>query len=219
MTRPPALAIEGLGVTYDRPVVADFSLLVERGQSVALMGPSGSGKSSILACAVGMQRPTQGTVAVDGHDLSGARPSRRARLRRELMGVAYQDAGLLPELSVAENVAVTLLFDGVPRTQALAMASESLAAVGLADHVDKRVDEISEGQAQRVAIARALVRPSTVLLVADEPTASLDQVTAADIVRLLAERVRETGVGALIATHDPAVAAACDAVIDLRDHG
>lgn len=218
MKHEPALAIEHLGVTYDRTVIEDFSLIVERGQSVALMGPSGSGKSSILACAVGMQRPTRGSVAVDGNDLSRARPSRRARLRRELRGVAYQDAGLLPELSVAENVAVTLLFDGVPRSKALSMASDSLAAVGLTDHVDKPVDQISGGQAQRVSIARALVRPSAVLLVADEPTASLDQDTAADIISLLGERVHDTGVGALIATHDPAVAAACDTVIDLRDH-
>ena len=214
----PALELVELGVSYDRVVVEGFSLRVGRGESVALMGPSGSGKSSILSCVVGMQRPSSGRVLVDGQDMSGARAGRRARLRRELVGVAYQDAGLLPELSVAENVAVTLLFDGVPRSKALSMASDSLAAVGLTDHVDKPVAQISGGQAQRVSIARALVRPSAVLLVADEPTASLDQDTAADIISLLGERVHDTGVGALIATHDPAVAAACDTVIDLRDH-
>lgn len=213
----PALELVGLGVSYGRPVVEGFSLRVERGESVALMGPSGSGKSSILSCVVGMQRPTRGRVTVDGQEMSSLRAGERARLRRELIGVAYQDAGLLPELSVAENVAVALLFDGVPRPEALDLARVSLAAVGLAGHADKAVDEISGGQAQRVSIARALVRPGAVLLVADEPTASLDRVTAGEVIELIAERVRARGVGALIATHDPAVAAACDVVVDLRE--
>lgn len=216
MPQNSALEVADLEVTYDRPVVSAFSLTISPGESVALMGPSGSGKSSILSCVVGLQRPTSGTVTVDGYCMSAARPGQRARIRRERIGVAYQDAGLLPELSVAENVAVTLLFDGVPRDRALTMAHESLEAVGLGDHSAKRVDEISGGQAQRVSIARALVRPSVALLMADEPTASLDQATARDIISLLQERVRETGVGALIATHDPAVSAACDRTLDLR---
>ncbi|QRO87157.1 ABC transporter ATP-binding protein [Kytococcus sedentarius] len=219
MSDHPALEVTDLEVTYERPVVSGFSLDIARGESVALMGPSGSGKSSILACVVGLQRPTSGRVIVDGQAMSDVRPGARARIRRKRIGVAYQDAGLLPELSVAENVAVTLLFDGVARDRALTMAHESLEAVGLGGHADKRTDEISGGQAQRVSVARALVRPSAALLVADEPTASLDEATARDIISLLEERVRATGVGALVATHDPAVAGACDRTLDLREHG
>ena len=213
----PALEVENLEVVYDRPVVKGFSLSIPPGETVALMGPSGSGKSSILNCVVGLRRPTSGRVRVGGEEMSSRRPGQRARLRREWIGVAYQDAGLLPELTVAENVAVTLLFDGVGRAKALDMARRSLRAVGLAEHTEKQVDEISGGQAQRVSIARALVRPSAVLLVADEPTASLDMVTAAEITALLQERVRVSGVGALIATHDPSVASSCHRVVDLRE--
>ncbi len=142
--------------------------------------------------------------------------AKRARLRRELVGVAYQDAGLLPELTVAENVAVTMLFDGQPREAALAASRQSLARVGLAGHTEKLIHEISGGQAQRVALARALVRATAVLLVADEPTASLDPSTASEITRLIVVQARARRMGALIGTHDPQVAQACDRVVDLR---
>lgn len=210
-----ALQVHGLEVSYDRPVVSGFDLTIEPEECVALMGPSGSGKSSIIGCVVGLQTPQAGTIEVGGVSMPTT-AAKRARLRRELVGVAYQDAGLLPELTVAENVAVTMLFDGQPREAALAASRQSLARVGLAEHTEKLIHEISGGQAQRVALARALVRATAVLLVADEPTASLDPSTASEIARLIVVQARARRMGALIGTHDPQVAQACDRVVDLR---
>lgn len=210
------LRVRGLDIAYDQPVVSGFDLQIQSGECVALMGPSGSGKSSIIACVVGMQTPQAGSIEIGGVPM-GASAAGRARLRRELMGISYQNPGLLPELTVAENVAVTLLFEGQARESALGASVDSLARVGLEDHAEKLIHQISGGQAQRVSLARALVRSTAVLLVADEPTASLDPVTAAEIAQLLVTRVRERGMGALLATHDPRVADTCDRVIDLRN--
>ncbi len=140
----------------------------------------------------------------------------RSKLRRQRIGLAFQSPELLPELSVADNVAITLLFDGWKREKALAVAQESLRRVGLTEHGDKAVDEISRGEAQRVAIARALVHPATQLLIADEPTANLDAQSARDITALLVSQVESRGHACLIATHDMSVAAACHRIIDLR---
>ncbi|QRO86960.1 ABC transporter ATP-binding protein [Kytococcus sedentarius] len=212
------VVIDALGIHYGETVVVEgFSLRVEPGECLALMGPSGSGKSSILSCLVGMQKPTSGTVTVAGREVSSLNSGQRARVRRELIGVTYQSPGLLPELSIEENVAVTLLFDGTPRGAALEKARESLAQVGLSGHEGKRVDEISGGQAQRVAIARALVRDSARVLVADEPTASLDQDNAREIALLLTQRIRSRQLAGVLATHDPLVADLFDRTVDLRD--
>lgn len=210
-----ALHVRGLEISYDRLVVSSFDLTIEPGECVALMGPSGSGKSSIIGCVVGMQTPQAGAIEVGGMQMPTT-TAKRARLRRELVGVAYQDAGLLPELTVAENVAVTMLFDGHPRASALRASREALASVGVAEHTEKLIREISGGQAQRVSLARALVRSTAVLLVADEPTASLDPATAGEIAQLMVVQTRARGMGALIGTHDPKVAQACDRVVDLR---
>lgn len=210
--------IEELGVRYGSTVVVErFSLRVAPGECVALMGPSGSGKSSILTCLVGLRKPWTGRVTVGGRELTALNRGQRARVRRELIGVTYQSPGLLPELSIEENVAVTLLFDGVARSEAMAAARESLERVGLAGHESKRTDEVSGGQAQRVAIARALARDSARVLVADEPTASLDQDTARDVAGLLTERIRSRSLAGVLATHDPMVAGLCDRTVDLRD--
>lgn len=216
----PPLDVNSLRIAYgDRVVIEDFSLHVDRSEVVALVGPSGSGKSSVLGCIVGLLKPTGGEVVVGGYDLSGASSAQRSRLRRELIGVALQDPSLLPELTIVENVAIAELFDGVPRSTALSRARESLAAVGVGVHASKRVDEISGGEAQRVSLARALVRDSTLFLVADEPTASLDARNALAIGRLIIDRVKHREIGALVATHDERIAAMCDRVIDLRPQG
>lgn len=212
-----SLDVEGLAVAYaGRPVVQDFGIVVGRGEVVALTGPSGSGKSSILSCVVGVQVPDRGRVTVAGVEVTGLRVAKRAELRRTLIGIAYQSPGLLPELTIEENVAITLLFDGMSRSEALDAARASLHAVGLEGHGGKRVDEISGGEAQRVSLARALVRDSAALLVADEPTASLDAQNAVAVAELMVDRVRQRRIGALLATHDERVAGLCDRVVDLR---
>lgn len=212
--------INNIRIEYgDRVVVEDFSLNVERFEVVALVGPSGSGKSSILGCIVGLLKPAGGEVAIGGHDLSGTTIAHRSRLRRELIGVALQDPSLLPELTIVENVAIAELFDGVPRASAIGRAHASLSAVGVGDHAGKRVDEISGGEAQRVSLARALVRDSMAFLVADEPTASLDARNALAMGRLIVDRVKQREIGALVATHDERIAAMCDRVVDLRPGG
>lgn len=213
----PVLSVSNLSISYAAtPVLSGFNIAVGRGESVAVMGPSGSGKSSLLACVTGMMLPTAGRVDVAAQHMSGMKASARAALRRRLMGLVFQEADLLPELNVEENVAVTMLFDGYPRDYALRQARRALAEVGLADHCGKRTDEISGGQAQRVALARALVRPGIVVLVADEPTASLDADNARQVTELLLSRTRGMGAAAVIATHDVAVAQVCDRVCMLR---
>jgi putative ABC transport system ATP-binding protein len=211
------LDVSRLRVAYGATVVlADFDLTVAAGESVAIMGPSGSGKSSLLACVTGMKVPTAGHVRLGPDTMSDLTAGARAALRRTALGLIFQDAELLPELNVEENVALTLLFDGHPRAQALSLARDILASLGLADHATKRTDEISGGQAQRVALARALVRPSMRLLVADEPTAALDAGNATKVMTMLLTKIAELQAGALIATHDQAVAQMCDRVLDLR---
>jgi len=206
--------VQGLAVRYrSATVFSNLSLRINRGSSVAVMGPSGSGKSSLLACLTGIQVPSAGTVSVAGHRVSAMSASDRAAFRRRHMGLVFQDPDLLPELSVEENVALTLLFDGTSRVDALRLARAALSSVGLSQHGSKRTDEISGGQAQRAALA--LVRPDMSVLVADEPTASLDAANARLMIDSLLARTRELGAVAVVATHDIAVAQRCDAVFDI----
>lgn len=212
------VVIDGLTVAYgDRVVLDKIDLTVASGEVVAVMGPSGSGKSTLLNCVAGLQEADSGTVRVAGRLISGREPGRRAKIRRELIGLTLQTHDLLPELSIEENVAITLLFEGMRREESLARAWRSLDAVGLGRHATKRTDEVSGGEAQRVAIARALVRPSVALLVADEPTASLDAANAVAVADLITERVRTTDIAGLVATHDNRVAERCDRIWTVRE--
>ncbi|MGL5830428.1 MAG: ATP-binding cassette domain-containing protein, partial [Angustibacter sp.] len=156
----PAVEVSRLEVRYGSLVVLrGFDLQLAAGESVALMGPSGSGKSSLLSCVTGMLKPSAGEVRIAGECMSSAGLAGRARFRRSMIGLIQQNPQLLPELTIAENVAVVLLFDGVARGNALTVAEDCLARVGLAGLGGKRIDEVSGGQAQRVALARALARP------------------------------------------------------------
>jgi putative ABC transport system ATP-binding protein len=195
------------------------SLHVEPGQSVAIMGPSGSGKSTLLACVQGLQRPSSGTMTVLGQDQTSASRRALSGLRRTRMGLIQQGADLLEEFSTVENVAFPLLFDGMKRPQALELADATLASVGMSHRRDADVRSLSGGEAQRVAVARALVQPDVSLVVADEPTASLDIDNAHTVTELLLAAATHRQAAVLLATHDPAVAKLCDRIHHLaREH-
>jgi putative ABC transport system ATP-binding protein len=219
----PPVEADGLTVRLDRVsirfgaqvVLQQIRLDIEAGESVAIMGPSGSGKTSLLRCIMGLLGPDTGTVRVGEWDLGEMLDAERSALRRSEMGLVFQSADLLPELTVAENVALTRIFDGEPRRQALARAEASLRAMGLAQLRDRSTDQLSGGEAQRVAVARALCRDELGLVVADEPTASLDRATADLVTALLVKQTRARGVTLVLATHDLAVADRCDRIIDL----
>lgn len=210
------LHVEGMDLSYGpTPILRDVCLSVPAGHLTAALGPSGSGKSSLLRCVVGLQKPDAGDIVVAGVAMTTLDRHGRAVVRRQLIGSTTQEPGLLPELDVRDNVAITLLFDGVTRERGRSLADRALESVGLEGHGSKRIDQVSGGQAQRIALARALVRPTMQLLVADEPTANLDRHTATEMARLLRSVIDERRVGALVATHDERVADVCDSVIDL----
>jgi len=195
-------------------VLRSVDLHVQAGQSVALVGPSGSGKSSLLLLLAGLERPSAGEVTVDGVGLDGLDADRLADLRRDILGIVFQQFHLLPSLTALENVAVPLQIAG--HDDAFARAREQLAHVGLAERADHYPAQLSGGEQQRVAIARATVhRPR--LLLADEPTGNLDEVTGAHVQDLLFDLQRRSGTTLFLVTHDPALAARCDRVFRLHE--
>jgi len=193
----------------------DIDLDVAVGELVAVTGRSGSGKSSLLNVAGGLSSPTGGTVEVDGVSLAGMSQRALAAMRRQSVGVVFQDLNLLPTLTAAENVSLPLELDGVRLHDARRQAVEALEAVELGSMIDSHPDELSGGERQRVAIARGLVGRRRLLL-ADEPTGSLDEITGEGVMRLLRERC-DSGSAVLLMTHDPSQAAWADRVVRLRD--
>ena len=185
-----------------------------RGSFTAVMGPSGSGKSTLLHCAAGLDRPTSGSVTLDGVDLAGMSERALARLRRERIGFVFQSFNLLPELSAADNVALPLRLSGERPRRAAVM--QALERVGLADRRRARPGQLSGGQQQRVAIARALIGTPGIVF-ADEPTGALDSATAAGVLGLLGTVVRGGGRTVVMVTHDPVAAAHADRVVFLAD--
>ena len=192
------------------------SLELASGEFVAVVGPSGCGKSTLLHLCGGMDRPTAGAVAVDGVDLARLDDEALTALRRDRVGFVFQLFNLLPTLTLAENIALPLLLAGVPRGEGLARAGVGAHRVGLAHRLEHHPAQVSGGELQRAAVARAVVhRPA--LVIADEPTGNLDSDNGRRVLSLLRELNRETGVALLLATHDPALAAAADRVLRLRD--
>ncbi|MGW0806998.1 ABC transporter ATP-binding protein [Nonomuraea sp. NPDC002799] len=189
------------------------SLEVAAGELVAVMGPSGSGKSTLLNLAGGLDRPTSGSVTIEGADLAGVRDL--AALRRGSVGYVFQDLNLIPSLTAAENVMLPRELDGVRPGRARAEALTVLAEMGADEVADRFPEELSGGQRQRVAIARALTGERRLLL-ADEPTGALDTATGDEILRLLRTRC-DAGVAVLLVTHEPRYAAWADRVVYLRD--
>jgi putative ABC transport system ATP-binding protein len=191
------------------------NLSVRRGELVAVMGPSGSGKSSLLTIAGSLEDPTSGQVRVNGIDLSSMSRNSQAKLRRRLIGYVFQDFNLLAGFSAIENVTVPLELDGVPAKAAHAAGMEALTELGVAERAGHFPDELSGGERQRVAIARAVVGARQLLL-CDEPTGALDSVNAEGVMLLLAAICRR-GVAGVVVTHDPKLASCADRVVFLQD--
>lgn len=211
----PVLRLTGVGKAYNRGTPAEIRVLdgvdltLSAGEVVALEAPSGAGKSTLLHMAGLLDTPDAGAVLICGAEAGRLGDRDRTRLRRERIGFVYQFHHLLPEFSALENVALPQRAAGVARGPAEARAAELLGAVGLGARVAHRPAELSGGEQQRVAIARALAnRPA--LLLADEPTGNLDPATAEAVFALLIGLVRDTGLAALIATHNPELAARMD---------
>jgi len=191
-------------------------LTIARGEFVALVGPSGSGKSTVLNLIGGLDRPTSGQVWINGTELSASDERTLTRHRREHVGFVFQSFNLLPRLSAEENVALPLMFSGMPEKERRARARAMLDGVSLKHRLDHRPTQLSGGEQQRVAIARALIcQPA--LLLADEPTGNLDTGTGAEIMALLKKLNQEQDLTLLVVTHDAEVAAFADRVVKLRD--
>lgn len=214
-----ALGLSGVGRVFGTgtaavEVLRDADLSVAAGEIVALVAPSGAGKSTLLQIAGLLDTPTAGTVRIGGRAMTGLSDAERTAARRDLLGFVYQFHHLLPEFSAEENVAIPQMAAGQGRRAALARAAALLDRVGLSPRRTHRPAELSGGEQQRVAICRALANRPTVLL-ADEPTGNLDPETADRVFAMLLEIVRETGLAALIATHNHALAARLDRTITL----
>ncbi len=214
------LRLEGVGKTYakDGPapvtVLDGLDLTVARGEVVALVAPSGAGKSTLLHIAGLLDTPDAGRVWLAGRDMTGLPDRARTEARRQELGFVYQFHHLLPEFSAAENIVLPQLANGTAPRDAQARAADLLGRVGLAHRADHRPAQMSGGEQQRVAFCRALANQPALLL-ADEPTGNLDPETSDRVFDVLMGLVRDTGLSALIATHNHALAARMDRVVRL----
>lgn len=204
----------GAGSTLVHALI-DASLSVDRGNLVAVMGPSGSGKSSLLTIAGSLEEPTRGEVLIDGKPLASMSYNDKARLRRRMIGYVFQDFNLLAGLTALENVALPLELDDLSPRKARIAAMAALESVGIAGRAGHSPDELSGGERQRVAIARAVVGNRHILL-ADEPSGALDSANG-DVVMKMIRGACKQGIAAVIVTHDAHLAAWADRVIFLKD--
>ncbi|HEY2333446.1 MAG TPA: ABC transporter ATP-binding protein [Solirubrobacterales bacterium] len=194
--------------------LVDVSTSFQRGRFTAIMGPSGSGKSTLMHILAGLDKPTSGTVVLDGEEITSLDDGELTKLRRDKLGFVFQFFNLLPVLSAEENLILPLSIAG--RKPDRAWLDRLIATVGLEDRRAHRPSELSGGQQQRVAVARALVSKPAVVF-ADEPTGNLDSKASAGVLRLLRQAVDEFGQTVIMVTHDPAAAAHADRLITLRD--
>lgn len=217
----PALLAVGLAKAYwqggrELPVLRGIDLAVAAGERVGIVGRSGVGKSTLLHVLAGLTNPDAGSVAVHGASLTTATAAGRARIRNQRMGFVYQFHHLLPDFTALENVAMPLLLRGTPRTAAAAAAGAMLDRVGLAERLTHRPHELSGGERQRVAVARALVASPAVVL-ADEPTGSLDRASAEDVLAAMAELAASAGAAMIYVSHEPDLAQRVDRTLVLAD--
>ncbi|WP_372707436.1 ABC transporter ATP-binding protein [Brevundimonas sp.] len=217
----PVLSVRGVTRTYETAsggltVLKGVDLDVMPGEVVGLIGPSGSGKSSLLHAAGLLERPTSGEIRIDGEDVGDLPERTRTHIRLARIGFVYQFHHLLAEFDARDNVALPLRIAGVGRVAARARADEVLTALGLGERLTHQPAQLSGGEQQRVAVARALAnRPR--LLLADEPTGNLDPATSQTVFEALHRLVKDTGVAALIATHNMELAGHMDRVFALKD--
>jgi len=193
-----------------------INLKVRYGEYLSIMGPSGSGKTTLFNMIGGLDKPTKGAVYLDGRDISKLTPTQMAWVRCHKIGYIFQTFNLIPVLTALDNVALPMIFAGLPREKRIEKAKRLLERVGLGDRLYHRPDELSGGQQQRVAIARALANDPAIIL-ADEPTGNLDLNTGLKIVHLLKELNRERGVTVITATHDLKMIDVSDRIAWIRD--
>jgi putative ABC transport system ATP-binding protein len=216
-----AVEVDNLSRTFELVgeevhALQDVSLEIPAGSLSVIKGPSGSGKTTLLHLIAGLDEPTAGNVRIGERSLAGMSPQEKVELVREQVGFVFQTFGLLPFLSVEENIQVPLRLLYTSRHERRILVDEVLHLVGLADRAEHRTYELSGGEQQRVAIARALVKRPTLIL-ADEPTGQLDSVTGAGIIALLKEIASQAGVTVVVASHDANVHEAADYIFELRD--
>ena len=219
MSARAGLRLESVSKHYTTPAgtlhaIDGITLEVEPGSSLAITGPSGCGKSTLLGLIAGLDVPTAGRVSIGGQEISSLSESRRARLRRDELGLVFQSDNLLPFLTAVENVGLQLALHGT--SDGAERSVEVLTALGLAGEIDKLPDQLSGGQRQRLAVAGALIHRPRVIL-ADEPTGALDAENSAAVVDLLLGAQRQAGTTLVVVTHDPGVAARLDWTLSLRD--
>ena len=207
-----SLSLDGNAGRVD--ILHGITLDVNSGETLALVGPSGSGKSSLLMLMGGLERATSGRITALGRDLSTMSEDDLARFRRDHMGVVFQSFHLIPTMTALENVATPLELAG--QRDAFARAADELAAVGLGPRADHYPAQLSGGEQQRVALARAAA-PRPAIFLADEPTGNLDSATGAQIIDQLFALSAAHGSTLVLVTHDPALAARCDRVLHLQD--
>ena len=215
----PAIILEELRLTLASAagavnILAGVSLTIEAGETVALLGPSGSGKSSLLMVAAGLEAPTSGRVEIAGTDLTRLGEDSLARFRRHHVGIVFQSFHLIPTMTALENVAVPLELQGAK--DAFARAQRELEAVGLGARLHHYPSQLSGGEQQRVALARAIA-PNPAVLFADEPTGNLDGQTGADIANLLFDLQARNATTLFLVTHEEALARRCGRIVRLKD--
>ncbi|MFF3839776.1 ABC transporter ATP-binding protein [Streptomyces sp. NPDC001930] len=211
------LRADGVDLFYGtEQAVSNADFMLKRGEVAAIMGSSGSGKSSLLYCLAGVLPPTNGTVTFDGIQLSSLPDGELSALRRTRLGFVFQYGELLPELTVEENAALPLRLAGISKVHAHAVAAQVLGRLGMGDLLRRRVSKLSGGQSQRVAVARALVhRPDVVF--ADEPTGALDSANATAVLDEFLQLARRQKTAVIVVTHDADVAARADTRYTMSD--
>ncbi|MER6268617.1 ABC transporter ATP-binding protein [Streptomyces sp900105755] len=219
LSSPPVIEFRQVGLTYPGPppvaALKPCDLTVRRGDFVTVVGPSGSGKSTFLNIAGLLDAPTHGTYLLDGHDTGALRDADRTALRGRRIGFVFQAFHLLPHRSALENVAMSMMYNGVARAERMTRARQALIRVGLEHRVDSVPTRLSGGERQRVAIARALAGGPSLLL-CDEPTGNLDSANARTVLELL-EELHAEGLTVVLITHDPEVAARGGRTVSIRD--
>ena len=218
-SQPPVISLSDLDLTlgsatHSTEILKSLSVAVPGGQHVAILGPSGAGKTSLLMIMAGLEQATGGTVTMAGHDITHMKEDDLAALRRDNVGIIFQAFRLIPSMTALQNVAVPMELAG--NKQADKLAAEALEKVGLGHRLHHLPDQLSGGEQQRVAIARAIA-PRPRILLADEPTGNLDSKTGALVIETLFEATKSVGAALILITHDVSLAAQCERILTIED--